>query len=129
MEAGAEFAITRPVFDSGELAQFLKRVERFRIPILAAVMPLESLRHTEFMANEVPGVRVPASVVERMRRADGAGEALSEGLAIARELAAETKSMVQGFQISSNGAGAETVPAKPGGASVVAAIFDGATEV
>jgi len=111
VEAGAEFAITQPVFDVRELAQFLKRIERFKIPILAGVTPLESLRHAEFMANEVPGVRVPDSVVERMRRADGVGGALDEGLAIARELAAKIRPMVQGFQISTHGAGAEAVRA------------------
>ena len=109
VEAGAEFAITQPIFDARELAVFLKRVESVRIPILAAVMPLESLRHTEFMANEVPGVRIPDSVVERMRRAETAGRAGEEGLAIAREVAAEIRPLVQGFQISAGAANVERV--------------------
>ena len=79
VKAGAEFAITQPVFDAAELARFLRRIEDFRIPVLAAIAPLESLRHTEFMANEVPGVRVPEAVVERMRRADAKGRAAAEG--------------------------------------------------
>jgi homocysteine S-methyltransferase len=52
------------------------------------------------MANEVPGVRVPDAIVERMRRADAAGRAAEEGLAIAREIAAEIRPFVQGVQIS-----------------------------
>jgi homocysteine S-methyltransferase len=100
VEAGAEFAITQPVFDAAELARFLTRVEAVRIPVLAAIMPLESLRHAEFMANEVPGVRVPEAIVERMRRADAAGRAGAEGVAIAREVAAEIRPLVQGIQIS-----------------------------
>ena len=52
------------------------------------------------MANEVPGVRVPDAVVERMRRADADGRAAAEGLAIAREIAAEIRPLVQGVQIS-----------------------------
>jgi methionine synthase I (cobalamin-dependent)/5,10-methylenetetrahydrofolate reductase len=100
VEAGAEFAITQPVFDAGELARFLTRIEGFRIPVLASVVPLESLRHAEFMANEVPGVRVPAGVVERMARAEAGGRAAAEGLAIAREIAAEIRPLVQGIQIS-----------------------------
>jgi homocysteine S-methyltransferase len=100
VEAGAEFAITQPVFDPQELESFLDRVARFRIPVVAGVMPLESLRHAEFMANEVPGVRVPERVVERIRRADAAGTAGAEGIAIAREIVAAVRPMVQGIQIS-----------------------------
>jgi methionine synthase I (cobalamin-dependent)/5,10-methylenetetrahydrofolate reductase len=103
VKAGAEFAITQLVFDAKELARFLRRIEAFRIPVLAAIAPLESLRHTEFMANEVPGVRVPEVVVDRMRHADANGRAAAEGLAIAREIAGEIRPLVQGIQISSSG--------------------------
>jgi homocysteine S-methyltransferase len=99
VEAGAEFAITQPVFDVAPLAAFLKR-SGAGIPVLAAITPLESLRHTEFMANEVPGVCVPDAVVERMRRADAEGRAAAEGLAIASEIAAGVRPYVQGIQIS-----------------------------
>ncbi|MGH9308941.1 MAG: bifunctional homocysteine S-methyltransferase/methylenetetrahydrofolate reductase [Vicinamibacterales bacterium] len=100
VEAGAEFAITQPVFSAAELAAFLKQIDGARIPILAGVMPLESLRHAEYMANEVPGVRVPDAVVERMRRAEAAGQAAAEGVAIAREVVSEIRPLVQGLQIS-----------------------------
>jgi methionine synthase / methylenetetrahydrofolate reductase(NADPH) len=103
VEAGAEFAITQPVFDARSFGDFLKRIEANRIPILAAIMPLESVRHAEFMANEVPGVAVPESVIERMRKAEAAGRAASEGLTIAREVAADVRPLVQGIQISTTG--------------------------
>jgi len=99
VEAGAEFAVTQPVFDVGGLVEFLARSER-HIPVLAAITPLESLRHAEFLANEVPGVYVPDTIVDRMRRAEAAGRAAAEGLAIASELAAEVRAHVQGIQIS-----------------------------
>jgi homocysteine S-methyltransferase len=108
VKAGAEFAITQLVFDPVGLALFLRRVEEFRIPVIAAIAPLESLRHTEFMANEIPGVRVPDEVVERMRRADANGRAAAEGLAIAREIAAEVRPFVQGVQISTAGESIES---------------------
>ena len=108
VEAGAEFAITQLIFDARELARFLKRVESFRIPVLASIAPLESLRHTEFLANEVPGVRVPDAVVERMRRAELAGHAAAEGLAIAREIAADVRPLVQGVEISTAGGSIES---------------------
>ena len=100
VEAGAEFAISQPVFDPRAFAQFLKRIEANRIPLLASITPLESVRHAEFMANEVPGVSVPASVIDRMRQAEALGRAAEEGLAIAREVAAEIRPLVQGIQIS-----------------------------
>jgi homocysteine S-methyltransferase len=109
VQAGAEFAITQPVFDAKEFGVFLDRIEEFRIPILAGIMPLESLRHAEFMANEVPGVRVPDAVVDRMRRAESAGRAAEEGLAICREIAIELRPRVQGMQISASAGAVERV--------------------
>jgi methionine synthase / methylenetetrahydrofolate reductase(NADPH) len=99
VEAGAEFAITQPVFDVAALVEFLQRSD-CRIPVLASIVPLESLRHAEFMANEVPGVSISEAVVERMRRAEAAGRAAAEGLDIASELAAAVRPHVQGIQIS-----------------------------
>jgi len=103
LEAGAEFVMTQPVFDAAELERFLKRFPEPRLPILAGIAPLESLRHAEFMANEVPGVRVPAEVVERMRQAEGDGRAAAEGLLIAQEITAAIRGMVQGVQVSPPG--------------------------
>ncbi len=97
--AGAEFAVTQPVFDVDEFRAFLARIEDHRIPIIAGILPLESLRHAEFMANEVPGVRVPDTVLERMRRAEGELRAAEEGLAIARDIAAQIRPFVRGVQI------------------------------
>ena len=99
VEAGAEFVITQPIFDVAPLLGFLGR-SRMSLPVLASITPLESLRHAEFMANEVPGVSVPEPVVARMRRAESAGRAAAEGLAIAAEVAAELRAHVQGIQIS-----------------------------
>lgn len=102
VEAGAEFAITQPVFDVGLLEQFLERIESYRVPIIAGVWPLASLRNAEFMHNEVPGARVPAEVMERMRRAQEVNpeRAREEGIAIAQEIVLRIKDKVQGIQIS-----------------------------
>jgi homocysteine S-methyltransferase len=100
VEAGAEFAMTQPVFDIAEFEAFMRRVASHAIPIIAGILPLESTRHAEYMANEVPGVRVPDAVLERMRRAELNGRAAEEGLAIAREIAGQVRSLVQGVQIT-----------------------------
>jgi methionine synthase / methylenetetrahydrofolate reductase (NADH) len=100
VEAGAEFVITRPVFDLRAFEPFLARISQAKLPIVAGLFPFESARNAEFMANEVPGVRVPEALLERMRRADGPDAAAAEGIAIARELGAELRTMVQGVQVS-----------------------------
>jgi homocysteine S-methyltransferase len=102
VDAGAEFAITQPVFDARQLEGFLRRIEGFRIPVVAGIWPLVSVRNAEFLANEVPGVSVPDEVVARMRRAQERGKeaALAEGVAIAREMRSRLQPMVQGVQVS-----------------------------
>src|SRR5881296_1262554 len=102
VDAGAEFAVTQPVFDVGQLETFLKKVEQFKTPIVAGIWPLLSLRNAEFLANEVPGVSVPEEVLARMRKVSDRGKeaALAEGVAIAREMFRQVKGAVQGVQVS-----------------------------
>jgi homocysteine S-methyltransferase len=52
------------------------------------------------MANEVPGVRVPEVLMERMRRADGHDAAAAEGIRVAREIATALRGSVQGLHVS-----------------------------
>jgi homocysteine S-methyltransferase len=102
VDAGAEFAVTQPVFEPEQLAQFLHRIEAFKIPVLAGIWPLLSLRNAEFLAHEVPGIHVPQRIIDRMRRAEERGPdfALSEGVAMAREMVEQVRGLVQGIQIS-----------------------------
>jgi methionine synthase / methylenetetrahydrofolate reductase(NADPH) len=102
VEAGAEFAITQPVFDLAQLDRFLRTVESFRLPVIAGIWPLVSLRNAEFLANEVPGVSVPDEVLRRMRHASEQGKeaALAEGVAIGREMLAAARDRLQGAQVS-----------------------------
>jgi homocysteine S-methyltransferase len=100
VEAGAEFVVTRPIFDVRVFERVLPRLAEARLPIVAGVFPFESARNAEFMANEVPGVHVPDALIERMRRADSADAAAAEGVAIAREVATALRSAVQGIQVS-----------------------------
>lgn len=104
VDAGAEYAVTQPVFDVGSLADFLSEVERrgTRVPpVVASVWPLTGLRSAEFLNNEVPGIRVPERILDRMRRAEGRGEehARAEGRSVAREIAAEVGEMAAGVQV------------------------------
>lgn len=85
VEAGAEFAMTQPVFDPALLEAFLAAMGEPPIPILVGILPLYSHRNAEFLHNEVPGMRIPEAVRERMERATGAETARAEGVAIAGE--------------------------------------------
>ena len=99
VEAGAEYAVTQPVFDLRLLENFLKRIEHCRIPVVAGIWPLVSVRNAEFMKNELR-VSVPDSILERMARAQTPEAARAEGVAIAREMLMAARQMVQGAQIS-----------------------------
>jgi len=99
VEAGAEYAVTQPVFDLRLLENFLRRIEHCRIPVVAGIWPLVSVRNAEFMKNELR-VSVPDSILDRMARAQTPDAARAEGVAIAREMLIAARQMVQGAQIS-----------------------------
>jgi methionine synthase I (cobalamin-dependent)/5,10-methylenetetrahydrofolate reductase len=99
VEAGADFAVTQPVFDITLLETFLRRIEHCRIPVLAGIWPLVSVRNAEFMKNELR-VSVPDSIVERMGRAPNADAARAEGVQIAREMLHQVRGIVQGAQVA-----------------------------
>jgi methionine synthase / methylenetetrahydrofolate reductase(NADPH) len=104
VDAGAEYAITQPVFDVAQLERFLERLQKegLRIPIVAGIWPLVSARNAEFLANEVPGVVVPEPILERMRKASAIGKehAVEEGIRIAQEMLLASRDAIQGVQVS-----------------------------
>ncbi len=99
VEAGAEFAVTQPVFDLSLLEAFLRRIEHFRIPVVAGIWPLVSARNAEFMKNELR-VSVPDAILQRMTSSATPEAAREEGIVIAREMLLAVRGMVQGAQIS-----------------------------
>jgi len=100
VNAGAEFAITQPVFDIHLLEKFLTKIAHVRIPILAGIWPLTSLKNAEFMNNEVPGASVPDLIMARMRAIPTLEGQREEGIAIANEALAKIRPMVDGVQLS-----------------------------
>jgi len=99
VEAGAELAVTQPVFDLRLLEEFLKNIAHVRIPVVAGIWPLTSARNAEFMKNELR-VAIPDQVIERMSKANSADAARAEGVAIARDMLSAAREMVQGAQIA-----------------------------
>jgi homocysteine S-methyltransferase len=99
VEAGAEYAITHPVFDLRLLESFLKRIEGHRIPVIAGIWPLTSLRNAELMKNDLR-VSIPEEIMLRMAQADSPEAARREGILIAREMVEAVRPLVQGVQIA-----------------------------
>ncbi|MGO9316611.1 MAG: bifunctional homocysteine S-methyltransferase/methylenetetrahydrofolate reductase [Terracidiphilus sp.] len=99
VEAGAEYAITQPVFDLRLLESFLKRIEGHRIPVIAGIWPLTSLRNAEFMKNDLR-VSMPEEIMQRMARTGSPDAARREGIRIAQEMLEAVRPMVQGVQVS-----------------------------
>lgn len=100
VEAGAEYIITQPVFDTRALLQFMAKISDLKVPIIAGIWPLASFRNALFMKNEVPGVTVPDAIMQRMEAAAGREEQREVGIAIAREAVAELRDHIQGVQVS-----------------------------
>jgi homocysteine S-methyltransferase len=99
VEAGAEFALTQPVFDPAVLERFLRRIEDVKIPVIVGILPLGSYKLAEFYNNEVPGCSVPESILTRLRGAGTVEATRAEGIEIAQEILRQVRSMVQGVQI------------------------------
>ena len=102
IDAGAEFAITQPVFDADALLRFLDRVRGYyrTIPVIAGIFPLVSYKNAEFMNNEVPGVVVPKAVLARMAKCETREDGRKAGVDIARVIIEKIRDQVSGFQVS-----------------------------
>jgi homocysteine S-methyltransferase len=102
INAGAEYAITQPIFDANALLRFLDAAEKkgASIPVVAGVWPLVSYRNAQFLKNEVPGVEVPDALLERMSHAKTKEDGRALGIEIAREIRDAIADRVAGFQVS-----------------------------
>jgi homocysteine S-methyltransferase len=100
VEAGAEFAITQPVFAAEPLFRFLDAIADLKLPVLAGVWPLASYRNAQFMKNEVPGVVVPDELLTRMGAVEGRDDQRKIGIEIAREMVAKIRHRLAGLQVS-----------------------------
>jgi homocysteine S-methyltransferase len=99
VEAGAEYTITQPVFDLSLLESFLERIEGHRIPVIAGIWPLTSLRNAEFMKNDLH-VSMPDEILQRMAKTGSPDAARREGILIAQEMLEAVRPLVQGVQVS-----------------------------
>ncbi|MGH7680885.1 MAG: bifunctional homocysteine S-methyltransferase/methylenetetrahydrofolate reductase [Candidatus Eiseniibacteriota bacterium] len=94
IEAGAEFAMTQPLYELETLMRFLNRFGKDRIPVLLGLLPLQSHRHAEFLHNEVPGINIPDDARAAMKAAGEKG--IEVGVEMCRKLLLEARSQVEG---------------------------------
>jgi len=94
VEAGAEFAMTQPLYEMATLTRFLKALGTPRIPILLGLLPLQSHRHAEFLHNEVPGIVIPEPARKAMREAGDRG--IDVGIEMCLDLLVEARALVEG---------------------------------
>jgi methionine synthase / methylenetetrahydrofolate reductase(NADPH) len=94
VEAGADFAITQPLYDLEQLDRFFSRVPHPLIPTVVEIMPLQSYRHAEFCHNELAGVVIPAEHLDRMKAAGERG--VDVGLELAHRFLRDSFARVNG---------------------------------
>ena len=99
-EAGADFFITQPVFDPACLLDFLDKIKKTGLPVIAGIWPLASYRNAMFLNNEVPGVSIPDHIMKRMEKTADKEASRNEGILIAREILEAVRSSVSGVQVS-----------------------------
>ena len=99
LEAGAQYCLTQPVYETGLLERFLNEVRPCRVPVLVGVLPLVSARNAEFLHNEVPGMSVPASVRSRLAAAPNRRRAREVGVSVARDMVAAARDIAAGVYV------------------------------
>jgi 5,10-methylenetetrahydrofolate reductase len=105
--AGAQFAMTQPLYDLELLDRFLSRIKHLNLPVLLGLLPLQSYRHAEFLHNEVPGIEVPRWARDRLR--DAGKDAADAGIRMCRELLSGSRGLVQGAYLMPSFGRYETV--------------------
>jgi 5,10-methylenetetrahydrofolate reductase len=98
--AGAKFFQTQAIFDPAVFARFMKRVEQYKVPVLAGVIPLKSAGMARFMNKNVAGINVPEPMISRITKAE---DNTSAGIEICAELINSLKDMCQGVHIMAIG--------------------------
>jgi homocysteine S-methyltransferase len=97
--AGAEYVMTQPVYDPRSLERFFSMIRHLKVPLLVGILPLYSHKNAEFLHNEVPGMRIPEEIRERMRKAGSGEKAQAEGVAIAQEATLAARDVAQGVYV------------------------------
>lgn len=101
IDGGVDYLLSQPLFDPSAYDRFMEAYERLHgpltVPVLAGVLPLYSIRHANFLHNEVPGITITDAILQRIKAAGK--DAPQEGVHIAQELAAELSERASGLYV------------------------------
>jgi len=100
IDSGARFFQTQSVFDRATLERFMLAMEPFQVPVIAGVLLVRSAKMARFLNDNIPGVQVPAPLVERLERVE---DPLAEGVEIAREAVTWARELCQGVHLMTLG--------------------------
>jgi homocysteine S-methyltransferase len=100
LRAGAQFLITRPVYELDTFRRMTAELDA-GVPVLLALAPLRGFDEAEFLAHEVPGVTIPESTLRALERAGGSAAAV--GLDLAAILAAQAAALAHGVVLRFDG--------------------------
>jgi len=95
VRAGVHFLVSRPVYELETLSRVVAALEPEGIPLLLPVSPLRSFEEADYLANEVPGVTIPAETLKAMERAER-GTARAVGIDLAASLLNQARRLVNG---------------------------------
>jgi homocysteine S-methyltransferase len=96
LAAGAQFLVSRPVYELDRFCQIVDALGAARVPVLLAISPLRSFADAEYLAHEVPDVIIPDSTLSAMGRASADGDGARAGRALAVSLLREAREVAQG---------------------------------
>jgi 5,10-methylenetetrahydrofolate reductase len=100
--AGAKFFQTQAVYDASTFGKFMKRVEKYKVPVMAGIIPLKNAGMAKYMNANVAGVHVPDELIQKMSAA-AKEDREKTGIQIAADLIKQMKPMCQGVHIMAIG--------------------------
>lgn len=100
VESGARFFQTQSIFSRESLERFMLAMEPLQTPAIAGVLLIRSAKMARFLNENIPGVKVPEILVERL---DKAQDPMAEGIAIARETVGWARELCQGVHLMTLG--------------------------
>jgi methionine synthase I (cobalamin-dependent)/5,10-methylenetetrahydrofolate reductase len=102
IRAGAQFLVSRPVYELDALNRLVEALEGTGVPLLLSVAPLTSFEEADYLAHEVPGVSIPGSILDAMERAGRSG-GRAVGLELAANLLTKARPLVGGVILTAPG--------------------------
>ena len=97
MENGCAVFLTQPVYSEEDMKRVAYLKEQSGATVLCGILPLVSYKNAVFLANEMPGIRIPEEIIARYAPDMGRQEAERVGISLAVELAERMRDTADGY--------------------------------